>query len=295
VGVAAQRGWLPVGVAAIERAIELNGVQVPFNLRAFRLGRLWAHDPDAVLRMLAAAGAMPAPSQAPEQPSFEALVTDRRARLVAYQDEAYAARYAAFVEKVAATERRLGAAAEGLPLSSAVARGLHKLMAYKDEYEVARLYSDPAFLARLGAQFEGSPRLGFNLAPPLLARRDPETGRLVKREYGSWMLGAMRVLAKLKFLRGGALDVFGRTDERRMERALIGEYMGLVERVLARLSAERLNEAVAIVSSIDQIRGFGHVKHANVEKVRQAQAQAIARYEGSGAPVAIVREIRRAA
>jgi indolepyruvate ferredoxin oxidoreductase len=105
----------------------------------------------------------------------------------------------------------------------------------------------------------------------------------------------MRVLAKLKFLRGGALDVFGRTDERRMERALIGEYMGLVERVLARLSAERLNEAVAIVSSIDQIRGFGHVKHANVEKVRQAQAQAIARYEGSGAPVAIVREIRRAA
>ena len=295
VGVAAQRGWLPVGVPAIERAIELNGVQVPFNLRAFRLGRLWAHDPEAVLRLLADAGAMPAPNRAPEALSFEALVADRRARLVAYQDEAYAMRYAAFVEKVAAAERALGAAADGLPLASAVARGLHKLMAYKDEYEVARLYSDPAFLARLGAQFEGSPRLGFNLAPPLLARRDPETGRLLKREYGAWMFGAMRVLAKLKFLRGGALDIFGRTEERRMERALIGEYMGLVERVLARLSAERLNEAVAIVSSVEQIRGFGHVKHANVEKVRQAQAQAIARYEGGGAPVAIVREIRRAA
>jgi indolepyruvate ferredoxin oxidoreductase len=109
------------------------------------------------------------------------------------------------------------------------------------------------------------------------------------------MLGAMRMLAKLKFLRGGALDVFGRTDERRMERALIGEYMALVDRLLARLSAERLADAVAIASSVDQIRGFGHVKHANVEKVRAAQAQAIARYEGSGAPVAIVREIRRAA
>jgi indolepyruvate ferredoxin oxidoreductase len=293
VGVAAQRGWLPVGIAAIERAIELNAVQVPFNLRAFRLGRLWAHDPATVMRMLAESGALPAPLTPPEPMGAQALIADRRARLVAYQDEAYAARYATFMARVLQAEQALGEAGQALALTAAVGRGLYKLMAYKDEYEVARLYADPAFLARLTAQFEGSPRLGFNLAPPLLARRDPATGKLLKREYGPWMLTAMRLLARLKFLRGGAFDVFGRTEERRMERALIDEYMALVERLLVGLSAARLTDAVALAASVEQIRGFGHVKHANVIKVREAQAQMLAAYEGQ--PSARVIEIRRAA
>ena len=293
VGVAAQRGWLPVGIAAIERAIELNAVQVPFNQRAFRLGRLWAHDPATVMRMLTESGAMPAPLTAPEPMGAQALIADRRARLVAYQDEAYAARYAEFMARVQQAEQALGEAGQALTLTAAVGRGLFKLMAYKDEYEVARLYADPAFLQRLSAQFEGTPRLGFNLAPPLLARRDPATGRLLKREYGPWMLTAMRLLARLKFLRGGALDMFGRTEERRMERALIGEYQAMIERVLAGLTPARLADAVALAASVDQIRGFGHVKHANVTKVREAQAQLLAAYEGQ-APARVI-EIRRAA
>jgi indolepyruvate ferredoxin oxidoreductase len=293
VGVAAQKGWLPVSIAAIERAIELNGVQVPFNLRAFRLGRLWVHDRARVSAMLQEAGAMPAPS-APVAPlGLDALLADRRARLVAYQDEAYAQRFSDFMARVAQAERALGEAARDMPLSTAVARSLYKLMAYKDEYEVARLYSDPAFMKRIGAQFEGTPRLAFNLAPPLLARRDPVTGLLKKSEYGPWMLTAMRWAARLKWLRGGAFDVFGRTEERRMERALIGEYQSLVERLLTGLSAARLPAAVALAASVDQIRGYGHVKQASVEKVRLGWAQSLSQLQSE--PAMNTTQIRRAA
>ena len=293
VGVAAQKGWLPVSVAAIERAIELNAVQVPFNLRAFRLGRLWVHDRARVAAMLQDAGATPAPS-APVAPlSLDALIEDRRARLVAYQDAAYAQRFTDFMARVTQAERALGDAARDMPLSSAVARGLYKLMAYKDEYEVARLYSDPAFMQRLSAQFEGAPRLAFNLAPPLLAKRDPVTGLLKKGEYGPWMLTAMGWVAKLKFLRGGALDVFGKTEERRMERALIGEYQALVEQLLTGLSAAQLPAAVALAASVDQIRGYGHVKHASVDKVKQGWAQGLAQRPSQ--PQMQTIQIRRAA
>jgi indolepyruvate ferredoxin oxidoreductase len=278
-----------VSVAAIERAIELNGVQVAFNLRAFRLGRLWAHDRAAVTRLLGDDATGAAPADTPM--SLEALVADRRARLVAYQDEAYARQYTDFIDRVSAAERAAGGGGV-MALSTAVARGLYKLMAYKDEYEVARLYSDPAFMKRLAAQFDGTPRLGFNLAPPLLARRDPTTGRLVKKEYGAWMLTAMGWLARLKFLRGGAFDLFGRTEERRMERALIGEYRRLIEGLLEGLSSEKLAAAQALAASVEQIRGFGHVKHASVEKVRAIWAQGLS--APAAAPVSVI-EVRRAA
>ena len=296
VGVAAQKGWLPVSVAAIERAIELNAVQVPFNLRALRLGRLWVHDRAAVLAMLGdAPGASPAALVAAEALSIEALIADRHARLVAYQNAAYAQRFTDFMTRVTKVERALGEAAADMAFSQAVARGLYKLMAYKDEYEVARLYADPAFMARLSAQFEGKPRLGFNLAPPLLAARDPATGQLIKREYGPWVFSAMGWLARLKFLRGGLFDLFGKTAERRMERALAGEYAERIDALLVNLTPHNRAAAIALAETADQIRGYGHVKEANVERVKQIWAQPMPQPADPSVSEPVAREVRRAA
>jgi indolepyruvate ferredoxin oxidoreductase len=187
-----------------------------------------------------------------------ALLTD-------YQDAAYARRYEAFVEKVRAAEAKVSA---GEALSKAVARYLFKSMAYKDEYEVARLYTNGEFEKRLNETFEGAFTVKYNLAPPLFAKRDAQ-GHLIKSKFGPWMRAAFKVLAKLKFLRGGALDVFGRTAERRMERQLIEDYEKSIEAALGSLSAENLPRAIELASLPEQIRGFGHIKDANVEKVRK--------------------------
>ena len=190
VGVALQLGWLPVSVQAIERAIELNGVQVGFNQRALRFGRLWVHDAAAVETLLGAA--RPAALVLAPQ-TLDETVASRTQLLTDYQDAAYAARYRNLVERVRAAETR-ATGREGL-LSMTVARQFAKLMAYKDEYEVARLYSAPEFRRQLETEFDGVKLLRFNLAPPLFARRDPATGYLLKREYGAWMLTAMKWLA----------------------------------------------------------------------------------------------------
>jgi indolepyruvate ferredoxin oxidoreductase len=163
-------------------------------------------------------------------------------------------------------------------LAEAVARALHKLMAYKDEYEVARLYTDGTFLAQLRQQFEGDYRLQFHLAPPLLADRDPETGHLKKRAYGPWMLKAFSVLARLKGLRGTALDPFGRSEERRRERALIGQYERVVEELIQGLTHENHELAVEIARLPLDIRGFGHVQEANLVKVKQREAELLAAF-----------------
>lgn len=201
--------------------------------------------------------------------AVDALIAKRVEFLTAYQNAGYAARYAAFVDKVRAAERALADGdAMQEPLTEAVARNLFKLMAYKDEYEVARLQSDPAFLARLSAQFEGDWKLKFHLAPPLFAKKDAH-GHLVKKAYGPWMMSAFRLLAKAKFLRGTAFDPFGRTEERRTERALIGEYEALIDEVLAKLTAGNRPLAVELASLPDGIRGYGHVKDNNLRAVRQ--------------------------
>ena len=175
--------------------------------------------------------------------------------LTGYQDAAYAARYAAFVETVRAAEAKLG----GTRLSEAVARYLFKLMAYKDEYEVARLHTDPAFTAKIADMFEGDYKLVHHLAPPLTAKTNAK-GELLKQPFGPWMRSAFGVLAKLKGLRGGALDVFGRSEERRMERALITEYEACISELLKGLTAERLALAIEIARIPEDIRGYGHVK-----------------------------------
>ncbi|MEO0318853.1 MAG: hypothetical protein RL404_2530, partial [Pseudomonadota bacterium] len=199
--------------------------------------------------------------------------------LTGYQNAAYAAQYAALVDEVKAAETKLGKTDK---LSKAVAHALFKLMAYKDEYEVARLYSDRKFTEKLAQQFEGKLTLKFNLAPPLLSKKDGK-GHLVKAEYGSWMFKAFAVLAKFKGLRGTRFDPFGFTAERKMERQLIVDYRALVKSLLATLDADKLALATEIAAMPMEVRGFGHVKEAAVERYRANVDKAMQRYV-SGQP-----------
>jgi indolepyruvate ferredoxin oxidoreductase len=259
-GYAWQLGRIPLSRESLLRAMALNGVQVENNQAAFEWGRRCAHDLAAVRALYAARQVI----EVVRRPSLDELVQRRVEFLTGYQDAGYAQQYRLFVDKVRAAEAPLQA---GSALSEAVARGLFKLMAYKDEYEVARLHTDPAFTARLQSMFEGDFRVVHHLAPPLLSPRNAK-GELVKRPFGPWVRTAFSLLARLKGLRGGALDVFGRTAERRMERQLIADYRATVEELLAGLSAARLAQAAEIARIPDDIRGFGHVKEHSVAAAR---------------------------
>jgi len=244
---------------------------VESNKRAFSFGRLAAHDPQRVEAM--ARPVLRAPGQAPAD-DLAGLVARRAEFLTGYQDDAYAARYRAMVARVAEAEQTRAKGRAGL--AEAVARNYFKLLAYKDEYEVARLHADPAFRAKLDRQFAGGFKLSFHLAPPLLARRDPATGQLQKREFGAWLLPILRLLAKLKGLRGTAFDPFGRTAERRQERRLIADYERLLERLLQRLDSENHGLCLALAELPDRIRGFGHVKEANVKAAKAEETRLLA-------------------
>ena len=274
-GYAFQRGLVPLSRDAIERAIELNGVSIAFNRQAFLWGRHAAHDLRAVL---AAAGLDAA--FVPAEPALEEVIATRAAFLRDYQDEAWAARYRALVEKARAAEQTLGAA-HGFALTDAVARSLFRLMSYKDEYEVARLYTEGSFRRALAHQFEGDYTLRFHLAPPLVAKRDVATGHLRKREFGPAMLKVFGVLAKFRRLRGTRLDIFGRSAERRLERALIGEYEARIEGLLARLDARHHATIVEIAALAQSMRGFGHVKERNIAQARQREALLLERLDGA--------------
>jgi indolepyruvate ferredoxin oxidoreductase len=283
-GYAWQKGLVPLSLDAIQRAIELNGVAVETSLRTFGWGRLAAHDPSAV-------EAVARPQMREEklpQPTLDELVKRRVELLTQYQDAAYAERYRALVAKVTAAEQEKTRGRTGL--AEAVAKSLYKLMAYKDEYEVARLYTGGEFLKKLSQQFEGDFKLKFNLAPPLFADRDPNTGHLVKGEYGPWVFTAFRLLAGLKRLRGTRLDIFGYTQERKTERRLIGEYVDTMTEVLGALSPQNHAMAVQIASVPDQIRGFGHVKEKNLQKAREREANLLAAFRKPAAPPALAAE-----
>ncbi|HEU4852136.1 MAG TPA: indolepyruvate ferredoxin oxidoreductase family protein [Telluria sp.] len=263
-GYAWQKGLIPLSEAALLRAIELNGVAVAANKRSFLWGRRAALDFKRVEKV-----ATPAQAIVVQMPqSLDSLVRGRVEFLTGYQDAAYAAQFEQLVAKVRAAE---GALASGNKLSTAVAKYYSKLMAYKDEYEVARLYTDGRFVQQLEAQFEGKFSLKFNLAPPLLAKKN-DKGHLVKAEYGSWVWSAFKLLAKLKGLRGGAFDIFGYTEERKMERALIAEYREMIEALLPKLSADTLPLAIELAQLPEQIRGFGHVKEKAVAQFRTRKA-----------------------
>jgi indolepyruvate ferredoxin oxidoreductase len=268
-GFAWQKGWIPLEKASLMRAIELNAVAVENNKIAFEWGRRAAHDGAAFERLLNPGQIVHLTKRTP----LEDMIAKRVDYLTAYQNAAYAEEYAAFVNKVRQAEEALGASKQ--PLTEAVARYLFKLMAYKDEYEVARLHTDGAFLTKVNAMFEGDFTLNYHLAPPLLAKKN-DKGELQKQKFGPWMLAAFRGLARLKGLRGTAFDVFGYTAERREERALIAEYRASLDEIMFELGAtsgtpdpQRLKAALEIARIPEQIRGFGHVKARHLKAARQ--------------------------
>jgi len=253
-GAAYQAGLLPVGAAALKRAIALNGEAAAANLAAFDWGRALVADPQALAPLLAA--------PPPRDDSFDALVERRAASLVDYQDRAYAERYRAVVAAAAQAERARAPGSEAF--AKAVARCLHKLMAYKDEYEVARLYSDGAFAAELREAFDGELKVAYHLAPSWLARGDGRGGEPKKIVFGPWLATPLRLLARLRRLRGTPLDPFGYLPERRAERALIAEYESLVGELGSGLTAENRDLAVALAALPETIRGYGPVKTRSI-------------------------------
>jgi indolepyruvate ferredoxin oxidoreductase len=274
-GYAWQTGRVPLSRDAIRRAIELNGEAVPMNLDAFEWGRRAAAEPETVAKLVASAKASADTSDI--SASLDEVIARRVAFLADYQDTAYAARYRQRVEQVRAAEAKV--VPEGGALTEAVARYLFKLMAYKDEYEVARLYTNGHFKKQIEATFEpGNLRYEFHLAPPLLARRDPETGVPRKMSLGPWMMKAFGLLAKLKGVRGGTFDVFGYTHERRTERRLISDYEAMLDEVLPKLSGANHATAIGLASIPEKIRGYGHVKARHLEAAKKEEAALLARF-----------------
>ncbi|HWH49105.1 MAG TPA: DUF6537 domain-containing protein, partial [Burkholderiales bacterium] len=261
-GFAFQRGAIPLSLEAIMKAIDLNGAAIEMNKLAFSWGRLAAHD----LQRVVSAARFKSSGAAPVKRTLDESIAFRAKFLTDYQNETYSKRYLAEVERVRAAE------AKGSPgshdLTEAFAKGLFKLMAYKDEYEVARLYSDGEFAKALKEQFDGDPGVKVSLAPPLLAPRDKVTGHLRKREFGSWIFRAFELLTRFKFLRGTSFDPFGYTAERRMERALPGEYSAMILRHLDKAKPQDWPRLVALAKCAELVRGYGHVKEANVAKFR---------------------------
>jgi len=275
-GYAYQKGWIPVSAASLERAIELNGVAVEFNQQSFLWGRRAAVDLERVERIARPAEVIALGEHFSR--TLDELVERRVKFLAGYQNAAYAERYRQLVERARAREKEIGASTK---LTEAVARYYAKLLAYKDEYEVARLHADGALERKIAGMFEGDYQLVFHLAPPLLARKDPTTGEPRKMRFGAWMLPVFRLLKTLRRLRGTALDPFGYTVERRTERALIAEYEADVERLLAKLSPANHSLAVQIASVPEDIRGFGHVKTHHLATARKKRDELFARFDST--------------
>jgi len=273
VGYAYQKGLIPLSAEAIFKALELNGVAVEFNQQAFMWGRRAVIDRENVELV---AGVREQRFVALED--LDDIVAYRHTDLSAYQNSEYADQYSKKVAEVAERETEL-MGAPGV-LSTAVAKALHRVMAYKDEYEVARLYSDGRFKKQLEAQFDGPVKVKFHMAPPLFSKRDPDTGHLRKKKFGAYMMSMFKLMAPLKVLRGGKFDVFGYSQERKMERGLIEELQQTIDTLLAGLTTEKLTHAVEIIELVLDVRGYGHVKHANYEQYQLRLTQQLKRYAG---------------
>ncbi|MGV6852203.1 MAG: indolepyruvate ferredoxin oxidoreductase family protein [bacterium] len=261
-GYAWQKGFIPISADALMRAIELNGVAIEANNQAFVLGRLAAHD---IRKVESLAG--PTKTETIKH-TLDGLIADRKDRLQAYQNNELAKRYEDFVRKVQQAENKTRAGS--VALSTEVARNYFKLLAIKDEYEVARLHTNGALEKVLDSTFKGDYQLHFHMAPPLFSKKDPQSGRPIKKEFGAWMKPAMKVLASLRFLRGTAFDIFSYQDERKVEKALITQYEQGINQLLAHLSDDNLGEATAIAAlPMLKVRGFGPVKMENIKLFNQ--------------------------
>jgi indolepyruvate ferredoxin oxidoreductase len=281
-GFAWQKGWIPLDHASLMRAIELNAVAVENNKTAFEWGRRAAHEGEAFAQRLSPGQVVTFTQRTP----LDTLIAQRVEFLTAYQNAAYAQSYQDFVQKVRAVDGSAGE--KSLALTEAVARYLFKLMAYKDEYEVARLHSDRTFHNKISTMFEGDFKVSYHLAPPLLGQRN-DKGELQKQVFGPAMLSVFKLLARLKGLRGTAFDVFGYAEERQVERALINEYRASVDEILEALShgeptghnPQRYPLALEIARIPEQIRGFGHIKARHLAAARQNWAAQLARFRHS--------------
>ena len=267
-GLAWQKGWIAFDLAAFETAIDLNGVAVSMNKAAFAWGRRLAVDVAAVY---GAAGLTDLPAESDEEQ------IERRASFLAdYQDKAYAERFRQLIARVGEAEREAGGKTK---LKMTAAKALFRLMAYKDEYEVARLYTGQSFRTALDATFEGKVRLSFHMAPPLLSKRDKATGHLRKRRFGAWMMPVFRVIAGGRRLRGTLFDPFGYTSERRNEKRMISDYEKLLDRLVGQLTTRTLDEATNIAAMALEVRGFGHVKHNAMLKYEENLSLALRKFE----------------
>jgi len=279
-GFAWQRGLVPVSASALEQAIELNGVAIEFNKQAFLWGRRCANEPEKVQQLIT-----PRQKKAPPE-TLEEVIAERQARLARYQDADYARLYAERMQQVVRSDPQ-----SRLPnsLSMTVAWQLFRLMSCKDEYEVARLYTDGEFQRKLEARFEGDFELRFNMAPPLLARRDPSNGELIKREFGPWMLTVFKWLAPLRRLRGTPLDLFGYSAERKREQQDLTDYLDLIETISSELTADNYDLATELAGGVAALRGYGHVKDRNREQVLEQRNTLLQRFKGEAPEESVVR------
>ena len=272
VGYAYQKGLIPVSHEAIEKSLEMNNVAVSFNIQALRWGRYAAIDGQAVEK---AAGIKVEEKLYQIPTSFEDIMAHWKKFLTDYQNKAYADRYERLVKRVKMIDHSL----KREELSLNVAKYYAKLLAVKDEYEVARLYTDGTFMKELYDQFEGPVKINYYLAPPLFAKRDAFTGELKKKKYGSWMVYGFRLLSKLKGIRGTPFDIFGYTKDRKKERALITEYEAQIDYLLEKLNPENYDIAVALASLPEHIRGYGHVKDRHLRDVKINKEVLLAQFD----------------
>jgi indolepyruvate ferredoxin oxidoreductase len=280
-GFAYQHGGLPVGAEAIEKAIELNGQAVAMNIAAFRWGRRAAHEPQFVRGLLAK---QDAPAAQPLAATLDEVILRRVEFLTAYQNRRYARRYERRIAEIRAAEAK--ARPGSTAVTDAVARNLFRLMAVKDEYEVARLYTDGSFQRQLSSQFQGFEKLEFHLAPPILGRKGPD-GKPRKSSFGPWMMQGFRLLASLRRLRGTPLDIFGRSEERRMERRLLADYQGDLDLILKLISPAKIEAAAALASVPALVRGYGHVKQASAAKAAEERKRLLGRISAPAAEITL--------
>ena len=286
-GYAYQTGRVPLSGEAIEKAIALNGEAVKMNLSAFTWGRRAAAEPELIAAMMSE---LKAPTESRKlSETLDEVIERRVAFLSDYQNARYGRRYGSLVGRVREAEEK--AVPGSTALTDAVARSLFKLMAYKDEYEVARLYTNGHFEKQVASAFEGDNlRYEFHMAPPILAKKDPVTGLPRKMSFGPWMLKAMGVLAKFRRLRGTPLDVFGYNHERRTERQLVREFEGLIAEIVAKLDAGNHAAAVGLAGIPQKIRGFGHVKERNLKAAKAEEADLLAKFRADPQPLPIAAE-----
>jgi indolepyruvate ferredoxin oxidoreductase len=270
VGNAYQSGLIPVKANSIEQAIKLNGVSIEENINAFRLGRYSKNNKKEILDLIY--------EKEKIKNDFDEKFIDRYNFLIEYQNKKYADKYKELVDYVKKCEEKISVDIKNF--SNAVAINYFKLMSYKDEYEIARLYSDNEFINKINETFEGNFKINYHLSPPIFSTKDKVTGYPLKINFGSWIMILFKFISMFKFLRGTYLDPFGYFKERKIERLLINSYKERILEICSKLTIENYALAVEIASTPDQIRGFGYIKEKNIEIAKRCEDKLMSAFNG---------------